>query len=81
MARAAGLPEGVFSYPVLNPFMELDGEQHRITRLLVHGLRRKDEPTLRDDPVLRGRALLPVESVTLQFPVGVPKAESAGEGK
>ncbi len=69
---SAGLPEGVFSYPVLNPFMELEREHHRITRLLIHGLLREDEPTLRDDPVLRGRALLPVDSVTLQFPVSIP---------
>jgi fumarylacetoacetase len=69
---SAGLPEGIFSYPVLNPFMELEREHHRITRLLIHGLLREDEPTLRDDPVLRGRALLPVDAVTLQFPVGIP---------
>ncbi len=68
---SADLPEGVFSYPVLNPFMELDREQHRITRLLIHGLLRDQEPTLRDDPVLRGRALLPAASVTMQFPVGI----------
>jgi fumarylacetoacetase len=69
---SAGLPEGIFSHPVLNPFMELDPVQRRAVRLLIHGLLREDEPTLRDDPVLRGRALLPVESVTLQFPVHVP---------
>jgi len=68
---SADLPEGVFSYPVLNPFMELPREQHRITRLLIHGLLRDEEPTLRDDPVLRGRALLPASSVTMQFPVGI----------
>jgi fumarylacetoacetase len=69
---SAGLPEGVFSFPLLNPFMELDREQHRLTRLLLHGLLREDEPTLRDDPVLRGRALLPVDAVTLQLPVHIP---------
>jgi fumarylacetoacetase len=68
----ARLPEGVFSYPVLNPFMELDKQQRREVRRLVHELLREDEPVLRDDPVLRGRALLPVESVTLRFPVSVP---------
>ena len=68
----ARLPEGVFSYPVLNPFMELDKQQRREVRHLVHKLLRKDEPVLRDDPVLRGRALLPVESVTLRFPVSIP---------
>ena len=35
---SAGLPEGIFSYPVLNPFMELDREQHRVTRLLISPL-------------------------------------------
>jgi fumarylacetoacetase len=69
---AAELPEGIFSHYVLNPFMELDVTQRRAVRLLVHGLLRAEEPTLRDDPVLRGRALLPIEAVTLQFPVGIP---------
>ncbi|MCB1182068.1 fumarylacetoacetase [bacterium] len=69
---AAGLPEGLFSQPVLNPFMELDPVQRRAVRLLVHGLLRADEPTLRDDTVLRGRALLPADAVTMQFPVHVP---------
>ena len=69
---AAGLPEGLFSHPVLNPFMELDAAQRRVVRLLVHGLLRADEPTLRDDPVLRGRALLPADAVTMQFPVHIP---------
>lgn len=69
---AAGLPEGIFSHYVLNPFMELDAAQRRAVRLLIHGLLRADEPTLRDDAALRGRALLPCASVTLQFPVGIP---------
>jgi fumarylacetoacetase len=69
---AAGLPEGLFSHYVLNPFMACEPAQRRAVRLLLHGLLRADEPTLRDDPVLRGRALLPADSVTMQFPVGIP---------
>ncbi len=69
---AAGLPEGIFSHYVLNPFMELGADQRRAVRLLIHGLLRQDEPTLRDDEVLRGRALLPAETVTMRFPVGIP---------
>lgn len=69
---AAGLPEGIFSHYVLNPFMELPAAQRRAVRLLLHGLLRSDEPTLRDNDVLRGRALLPYDSVTMQFPVGIP---------
>ncbi len=68
---AAGLPEGVFSHYVLNPFMELPTAQRRAVRVLLHGLLRADEPTLRDNEVLRGRALLPADSVTMQFPVGI----------
>jgi fumarylacetoacetase len=68
----AGLPDGIFSYPVLNPFMELPVEQRRLVRHRIHELLSKDEPTLRDDPVLRGRALLPVGAVVLQFPVSIP---------
>ncbi len=69
---AAGLPEGIFSHYVLNPFMELEAAQRRAVRLLIHGLLRADEPTLRDDAVLRGRALLPVDQVEMRFPVGIP---------
>jgi len=69
---AAGLPEGIFSHYVLNPFMELAAPQRRAARLLLHRLLSCDDPTLRDDPVLRGRVLLPVDLVTMQFPVIIP---------
>jgi fumarylacetoacetase len=68
---SADLPEGIFSAPVLNPFMEIEPARRRAVRLLVHGLLREDEPTLRDDAQLRGRALLPVDGVTLHMPVAV----------
>ena len=65
----AGLPRGIFSHPVLNPFMDVRPEQRRAVRRLLHGLLRADEPTLRDDAVLRGRALLPAEGVVMHLPV------------
>jgi fumarylacetoacetase len=68
---SADLPLGIFSAPVLNPFMDIDAPRRRAVRLLVHGLLREEEPTLRDDEVLRGRALLPAASVTMHMPVAV----------
>jgi fumarylacetoacetase len=68
---SARLPEGIFSAPVLNPFMELEVENRRAVRLLVHGLLREEEPTLRDDATLRARALLPADTVTMHLPVAV----------
>ena len=65
----AGLPRGMFSHPVLNPFMDVDPERRRLVRRLLHGLLRADEPTLRDDPTLRARALLPVDEVIVHLPV------------
>ncbi|MFN2371858.1 MAG: fumarylacetoacetase [Candidatus Krumholzibacteriia bacterium] len=65
----AGLPRGIFSHPVLNPFMDAEPQRRRLVRRLVHGLLRADEPTLRDDPVLRGRVLLPADSVVMHLPV------------
>ncbi len=71
MLADAGLPWATFSHPVLNPFMEQDPGRRRAARLLIHGLLRDSEPTLRDDEVLRGRALLPADSVTMRLPVAV----------
>ena len=65
----AGLPRGLFSQPVLNPFMDVEPERRRVVRRLLSGLLRADEPTLRDDPTLRARALLPVDEVTVHLPV------------
>jgi fumarylacetoacetase len=71
MLADAGLPWATFSHPVLNPFMEQDPGRRRAARLLIHGLLRETEPTLRDDAVMRGRALLPADSVTMRLPVAV----------
>lgn len=69
LLRDAGLPRGLFSHPVLNPLMDVEPERRRFLRRLIHGLLRADEPTLRDDPVLRGRALLPADTVVMHLPV------------
>ena len=71
LLAGADLPEGIFRAPVLNPFMALDAGRRRAVRLLLHGLLRADEPTLRDDEVLRGRALRPASAVTMHLPVDI----------
>lgn len=68
---SADLPVGIFSAHVLNPFMEIDAPRRRAVRLLVHGLLRQEEPTLKDDEQLRRRALVPADSVTMHMPVAV----------
>ncbi|MFO7653384.1 MAG: fumarylacetoacetase [Candidatus Krumholzibacteriia bacterium] len=71
LLASAPLPDGVFGAPCLNRYMATELEVRRLTRLLISGLLREDEPTLRDDPVLRGRALLPVDAVALHLPVDI----------
>ena len=68
---SANLPAGILSYRVLNPFMELPKQQRRAVRLLVSGLLRDEEPTLRDNKSLRRRALIPADSVTMHMPVAI----------
>ncbi len=68
---SANLPVGILSYRVLNPFMELPGQQRRAVRLLVSGLLRQEEPTLRDNENLRRRALISADSVTMHMPVAI----------
>jgi len=68
---SAHLPAGILSYRVLNPFMELPGDQRRAVRLLVSGLLREDEPTLRYNDPLRRRALLSADTVTMHLPVAI----------
>ncbi len=65
----AGLPRGTFSQPWLNRFMELPAENRRLARILIHGLLRQEEPTLRDNAGLRRRALVPVDEVVMHLPV------------
>ncbi len=68
---SARLPSGILGYRVLNPLMELPAEQRRALRLLISGLLRAEEPTLRDDEALRRRVLLPADQVTMHMPVAI----------
>ena len=68
---SAPLPSGVFDAPCLNYFMACETQTRNLARLLISGLLRADEPTLRDDTTLRSRALLPIDTVTLHLPVDI----------
>ncbi|PIE23686.1 MAG: fumarylacetoacetase [Planctomycetota bacterium] len=68
---SAKLPAGILGHKVLNPLMELPAEQRRALRLLLSGLLREDEATLRDDEALRQRVLLPADSVCMHLPVAI----------
>ena len=71
LLEGANLPPAIFSAPFLNPFMKIDYPRRRAVRVLLHGLLREDEPTLRDNELLRRRALLPADQVTMHLPVMV----------
>src|ERR1700722_17791808 len=62
---------GVFAGPVLNFFMALGPKVWSRTRARISELLRHDNPELRDNPDLRGRALVPMADVKLHMPVAV----------
>ncbi len=66
-----GLPAGVFAAGALNRFMAMPGAVRRATRARLSELLRADVPALRDDEVLRERALHPVGAVTLHLPARI----------
>ena len=63
--------KGTFEAPDLNAFMALGPAVWRETRAAISGLLRHDAPRLRDDAVLRARALVPQAEVTLHLPIAV----------
>lgn len=65
--RMAAQP--VFRQPSLNAFMATGGYSWTIARRHVSQLLRHDNPKLRDDKTLRGRAFVPMDSVRLHLPV------------
>jgi fumarylacetoacetase len=65
--RMAAQP--VFRQPSLNAFMASGGYSWTIARRHVSQLLRHDNPRLRDDKTLRGRAFVPMDSVRLHLPV------------
>jgi fumarylacetoacetase len=64
-------PIGVFANPSLNAFMALGPTVWSKTRARISELLRQDHPELRDNDVLRGRALVPMKDVKLHLPFAV----------
>ena len=62
---------GVFSAPMLNPFMALGPNVWSRTRARISALLRHDNPELRDNAELRERALVPMADVKLHLPIAV----------
>ena len=61
----------VFNRAALNGFFALGPEAWSEVRGRVSRLLRHDEPTLRDDPALRGQALVPMNQVEMLLPVEI----------
>ncbi len=61
----------VFGQPTLNAFMSAGRTAWREVRAAVARLLRHDTPTLRDNTLLRDRALLPLSQVTLHLPAAI----------
>jgi len=61
----------VFAQASLNPFMALGPQVWSKTRARISALLRHDNPQLRDDKLLRARALLPMADVALHLPFTV----------
>jgi fumarylacetoacetase len=64
-------PLGIFSAPLLNPFMALGPKVWARTRARISELLRHDNPELRDNEELRRRALLPMAEARLHLPIAV----------
>ena len=62
----------VFDQSTLNAFIALGKQAWSDNRLAISLLLRHDNPTLRDDAVLREMALAPMQSVTMHLPVSIP---------
>ena len=65
------LPAGIFATGTLNRFIELGREVWSATRARVSELLRMDVATLRDDAVLRTRALVPVDAAVMHLAIAV----------
>lgn len=61
----------VFMQPALNTFMRLGRGAWREARQTIQELLRADNPTLRDNALLRERALLPMSAVHMHLPANI----------
>ena len=69
MLSSRSLPHGeVFKQPTLNAFLSFERPQWVEARSLLTSLLSASTPTLRDDPSLRSRCLLPLSSITPHLP-------------
>jgi fumarylacetoacetase len=72
LLRGQALGDGqVFRETTLNAFMALGRPAWTEARSLISRLLRADEPTLRDNPALRERALVPTADVELLLPAAI----------
>lgn len=70
--KRAGLnEEQVFNQPSLNEFMKLGKPAWKLVRTEVQRLLDENEPELRDNAVLREKALVPMKEVTLLLPAQI----------
>ncbi len=61
----------VFRQPTLNAFMALGRPAWREARTVLTNLLRSENPTLRDNPAFRARALHPIATVTMHLPAAI----------
>jgi fumarylacetoacetase len=72
LLTAPGLPgRHVFQAAALNEFMAQGRPAWRATRAMLTQLLSADEPTLRDDPHLRSRALVPQDEAQMLLPCNI----------
>jgi len=71
-SASAAASEPVFSRGTLNDFIALGRDVWRTVRIQLSDLLSRESATLRDDAVLRERALVPQAGATLHLPVQIP---------
>lgn len=65
------LPGTFFQAHTLNPFLATGHQMWHEVRATLQSLLDIDNPTLRDDPALRSKMLIPMQDVTLHLPVAI----------
>jgi fumarylacetoacetase len=63
--------KNVFARSALNALMGMGKPAWREARAVITNLLQADNPTLRDNPALRGAVLIPIEAATLHLPVEI----------
>ena len=66
------LDGGVFASPTLNAFIALGKPAWRAMRQHLQALLSDQDPALRDNPVLRQQALVPMSQARMHLPVDIP---------